>query len=51
MAKTILVMTILGIIATVMITVMKPVQYKERALKIKTAKVINDIDRATELFY
>ena len=48
MAEAVLVMTILGIIATVMITVMKPAQYKERALKIKTTKIINDIDQATD---
>lgn len=49
MAEAILVMTILGIIATIMITTLKPAHFKEKALEILAKKVINEIDTATSL--
>ena len=47
MAEAILVMTILGIIATIMITTLKPAGYKEDALKILYKKVLSQLDTAT----
>jgi len=47
MAEAILVMTILGIIATIMITTLKPAEYKDKALKILSKKVLSEIDTAT----
>lgn len=49
MAEAILVMTILGVIATIMITTIKPAEYKEKALKIMAKKVLQEIDQATML--
>lgn len=47
MAEAILVMTILGIIATIMISTLKPAQFKDKALKIMAKKVMGEIDTAT----
>jgi len=47
MAETILVMTILGIIATIMITTLKPAQFKEKGLQVLAKKVLSEIDTAT----
>ena len=47
MAEAILVMTILGIIATIMITTLKPAEFKEKALKTLYKKVLSEIDAAT----
>ena len=47
MAEAVLVMTILGIIATIMITTLKPAEFKERGLKVLAQKVIAEIDNAT----
>ena len=47
MAEAILVMTILGIIATIMITTLKPAEFKEKALKTLYKKVLSEIDTAT----
>ena len=47
MAEAILVMTILGIIATIMISTLKPAEYKDKALAILAKKVLSEIDTAT----
>ncbi len=47
MAEAILVMTILGIIATIMITTLKPAEYKDKGLAIMAKKVLSEIDTAT----
>ena len=47
MAEAILVMTILGIIATIMITTLKPAEFKEKGLKVSAKKVLSEIDTAT----
>ena len=46
MAEAILVMTILGIIATIMITTLKPAQFKDKGLEIMARKVLSEIDTA-----
>lgn len=46
MAEAILVMTILGIIATIMITTLKPAQFKDQGLEIMARKVMSEIDTA-----
>ena len=46
LTEVLLVMTILGVIATVMIGTIKPQEYKEKALKISAQKVLNEIDHA-----
>jgi len=46
MAEAILVMTILGIIATIMITTLKPAKFKEEALRTLGRKVMSEIDTA-----
>lgn len=47
MAEAILVMTILGIIAAVMITTLKPAEFKEKSLNVLAKKVLSEIDNAT----
>ena len=47
MAEAILVMTILGIIAAVMITTLKPAEFKEKGLRVLAKKVLSEIDTAT----
>lgn len=47
MAEAILVMTILGIIATIMISTLKPAEFKEKALQTMAKKVLSEIDVAT----
>lgn len=47
MAEAILVMTILGIIATIMITTLKPAEYKDKGLAILSKKVLSEVDTAT----
>ena len=44
MAEAILVMTILGIIATIMITTIKPAEFKQKALKVLAKKVFSEVD-------
>ena len=44
MAEAILVMTILGIIATIMITSLKPAQFKDKGFSIMANKVLTEID-------
>lgn len=44
MAEAILVMTILGIIATIMITSLKPAQFKDKGFSIMANKVLSEID-------
>ena len=44
MAEVILVMTILGLIATIMITTIKPAEFKQKALKVLSKKVFSEID-------
>ena len=46
MAEAILVMTILGIIATIMITSLKPAQFKDKGFSIMANKVLSEIDTA-----
>ena len=43
MAEAILVMTILGIIATIMISTLKPAEFKDKALNIMAKKVLSEI--------
>ena len=47
MAEAVLVMTILGIIATIMITTLKPAEFKEKGLAVLAKKVMGEIDTAT----
>ena len=47
MAEAILVMTILGIIATIMISTLKPAEFKDKGLQILAKKVLSEIDSAT----
>ena len=47
MAEAILVMTILGIIATIMISTLKPAEFKDKGLAILAKKVLSEIDSAT----
>jgi type II secretory pathway pseudopilin PulG len=47
MAEAILVMTILGIIATIMISTLKPAEFKEQAMRTMAKKVLSEIDVAT----
>ncbi|MBQ8475724.1 type II secretion system protein [bacterium] len=47
MAEAVLVMTILGIIATIMITTLKPAEFKEKGLSVLAKKVMSEIDTAT----
>ena len=47
MAEAILVMTILGIIATIMITTLKPAEFKDKGLSVLAKKVLSEIDNAT----
>ena len=47
MAEAVLVMTILGIIATIMITALKPAEFKEKGLKVLAKKVMSELDNAT----
>ena len=47
MAEAILVMTILGIIATILITTIKPANFKQKAYKVLAKKVLSQIDTAT----
>jgi type II secretory pathway pseudopilin PulG len=47
MAEAILVMTILGIIATIMISTLKPAEFKEKSMQIMAKKVMSELDVAT----
>ena len=47
MAEAILVMVILGIIATIMISNMKPVEFRDKGLQVLAKKVLGQIDTAT----
>lgn len=47
MAEAILVMVILGIIATIMISTMRPVEFRDRGFKVLAKKVLGQIDSAT----
>ena len=47
MAEAIIVMTILGIIATIMITNLKPSEFRDKALLTQAKKVLREIDEAT----
>lgn len=49
MAEAVLVMTILGIIATIMITTLKPAEFNEKTLAIMADKVMAEIDNATTM--
>ena len=49
MAEAILVMTILGIIATIMITTLKPAEFKDKGMDILAKKVLSEIDTATTM--
>ena len=48
MAEAVLVMTILGIIASIMLTTLKPAEYKEKAMQIMAEKTLNDVDQALQ---
>lgn len=47
MAEAILTMTILGIIASIMITSLKPAEYRDKGLKVHAKKIFGEIDDAT----
>ena len=47
MAEAILVMTVLGIIATIMITTLRPSEFQEKGLQILAKKVLSEVDTAT----
>ena len=46
MAEAIIVMTILGIIATIMITNLKPSEFRDKGLQIQAKKVLLQLDQA-----
>ena len=48
MAEAILVMVILGIIATIMISTMRPVQFRDKGLQVQAKKVVNQFEEATK---
>ena len=48
MAEAIIVMTILGIIATIMITNLKPSEFRDKGLQIQAKKVLQQLDTATQ---
>ena len=48
MAEAIIVMTILGIIATIMITNLKPSEFRDKGLQILAKKVLMQLDTATQ---
>ncbi|MBQ8634841.1 type II secretion system protein, partial [bacterium] len=48
MAEAILVMVILGIIATIMISTMRPVHFRDKGLQVQAKKVINQFEEATK---
>ena len=48
MAEAIIIMTILGIIATILITNLKPAEFRDKGLEVLAKKIINQIDQATE---
>ncbi|MBQ8848236.1 MAG: type II secretion system protein [Candidatus Gastranaerophilales bacterium] len=48
MAEAILVMTILGIIATIMITNLKPSEFRDKGLQVLAKKILMQIDTATQ---
>ena len=47
MAEAILVMTILGIIATIMISTLRPVEFRDRGFRVLAKKIVGQIDTAT----
>ena len=48
MAEAIIVMTILGIIATIMITNLKPSEFRDKGLQVMAKKVLQQLDTATQ---
>ena len=48
MAEAIIVMTILGIIATIMITNLKPAEFRDKGLEVLANKLLREIDDATQ---
>ena len=48
MAEAIIVMTILGIIATIMITNLKPSEFRDKGLQVQAKKVLMQLDTATQ---
>ena len=48
MAEAIIVMTILGIIATIMITNLKPSEFRDKGLQVMAKKVLMQLDTATQ---
>ena len=48
MAEAIIVMTILGIIATIMITNLKPTEFRDKGLQVLAKKVLMQLDTATQ---
>ena len=48
MAEAIIVMTILGIIATIMISNLKPVEFRDKGLQVLAKKTLNQLDIATQ---
>ena len=47
MAEAIMVMVILGIIATIMISTMRPTEFRDRGFNVLAKKVLGQIDTAT----
>ena len=48
MAEAIIVMTILGIIATIMITNLKPTEFRDKGLQVQAKKILQQLDTATQ---
>ena len=48
MAEAIIVMTILGIIATIMITNLKPAEFRDKGLQVQAKKILQQLDTATQ---
>lgn len=47
MAEALIVMTMLGIIATIMLTTLKPAEFRDRGLRVAAKKILSEIDTAT----
>lgn len=47
MAEALIVMTMLGIIATIMLTTLKPAEFRDKGLRVAAKKILSEIDTAT----
>lgn len=49
MAETLIIMIILGIIATILLATLKPADYKDKALEVLSKKILKEIDTVTTM--